>query len=63
MRRSAEFLASLGGHREEEFEWLERFLETATPRWKESEYRRKVEEYFERMLALMRSSALMDDLR
>jgi hypothetical protein len=61
--RNRAFHSSLGGGAEADFEWLEAFLERAKPDWTEGEYRGAMEEYFERMLSLMRSSARLHDLR
>jgi hypothetical protein len=61
--RNREFAAAVGEHAIAEFDWMEAFLEKASPRWDEKEYRRAIREYFDRVLALMRSSARMGDLR
>lgn len=61
--RNQALLSALGPRSEQEFEWMEEFLEKArvdleTPRFKEA-----LEAYFDRMLSLMRSSSRLDDLR
>ncbi len=61
--RNREFLSNLGEHAEEEFDWIEEFLESASPDWDEAGYRKSLAEYFERILSLMRSSSKMHDLR
>lgn len=48
---------------EEDFEWLERFLEGASAKWNESQFRDSLDRYFDRLVALMRVSAKLDDLR
>jgi len=61
--RNKEFLSILGEHAQGEFDWIEGFLEKASPRWDEREYRAAMSEYFEHILGLMRSSSRMHDLR
>ncbi|MBI3840537.1 MAG: hypothetical protein HY297_01035 [Thaumarchaeota archaeon] len=61
--RNKSFLSALGAHTEQEFEWVEEFLEHSKPDWDESEFRESIREYFDRMMSLMRSSAKLDDLR
>jgi len=61
--RNQEFLSAMGEHARGDFEWIEGFLEKANPRWTEVDYRRSLEEYFERMLSVMRASSRMHDLR
>ena len=61
--RNQALLSALGQRSEQEFEWMEEFLEKAqsdlgAPRFKEA-----LEVYFDRMLTLMRSSSKLDDLR
>ncbi len=61
--RNQALLSALGPRSEQEFEWMEEFLEKAqsdlgAPRFKEA-----LEVYFDRMLSLMRSSSKLDDLR
>ncbi|HZW84613.1 MAG TPA: DUF5781 family protein [Nitrososphaerales archaeon] len=57
------FVIALGQQSEQEFDWVEGFLETAKADWNKEQFREKLTEYFERMLSLMRSSARLDDLR
>jgi len=61
--RTDEFLSALGKHAEQEFQWVEGFLEKSSSAWDETEYRKALSEYFERILSLMRSSSKMHDLR
>jgi len=61
--KNDEFLSMFGENAEADFDWIEGFLERANPAWSELEYRRAVVEYFEAVLALMRSSSKMNDLR
>ena len=61
--RNKAFVEALGPNGEEEFEWLERFLEKSSTAWEESEFRDALQSYFERMLSSMRSSSKLDDLR
>jgi hypothetical protein len=56
-------LSSLGSLAEREFQWMESFLERAKPNWDRVEFREALEEYFDRILTLMRSSPELDDLR
>ncbi len=61
--RNKGFIAALGQHGEADFEWLEAFLERARPDWDKKELKEAIEEYFDRILSLMRSSSRLDDLR
>lgn len=61
--RNRSLLDALGRHAEEEFDWLEGFLEKSKPGQSEAEFRRSLEAYFDKMLSLMRSSTKLDDLR
>lgn len=61
--RNKGFLGCMGEQCEQEFEWLERFLERSSQEWTREEFRGVLKEYFDRMLSLMRSSSRMDDLR
>jgi hypothetical protein len=61
--RNKSLLDALGHHAEEEFDWLEGFLEKSKPGQNEAEFRESLEAYFDRMLSLMRSSSKLDDLR
>lgn len=61
--RNKGFVTALGQHSEQEFDWVEGFLETAKHDWGKAQFKEALEEYFERMLSLMRSSARLDDLR
>lgn len=61
--RNKEFLSTLGDQAESEYEWIEGFLERASTRWSERDYRKAMQEYFERILSMMRSSSRMHDLR
>jgi hypothetical protein len=57
------FLTSLGQKAEQEFEWMETFLEGAKSEWGKQRFRDALEEYFDRIVTLMRSSSKLDDLR
>ena len=61
--RNESFVSSLGGKSEQEFEWLEGFLEGADAGWEAKRFRAALESYFDRVLTLMRSSSRLDDLR
>ena len=61
--RNKEFSLALGQHAESEYEWLEEFLENSKPDWDRKQFLVSVGEYFERIIALTRSSALLEDLR
>jgi len=61
--RNKGFVSALGQEAEGDFEWLEGFLENSRPDWDKKEFQVSIEEYFERILAMMRSSAKLDDLR
>jgi Family of unknown function (DUF5781) len=61
--RNRAFLSSLGEYSAKEFEWLERFLESASPDWTESEYRDALGAYMDRMLSIMRPVSKLEDLR
>jgi hypothetical protein len=61
--RNKGFLTALGSNAEREFDWLEGFLEGSKNDWTESEFRKEVEGYFDRILSLMRSASRLDDLR
>ena len=61
--RNKEFISALGQHVEGEYEWLEGFLENSKPDWDRKQFLASIGEYFERILALMRSSARLADLR
>jgi hypothetical protein len=57
------FLSVMGRHAVDEFEWLVNFLEKGSADCSEEEFRRMLVELFDRMLSLMRSSAVLRDLR
>ena len=61
--RNKSLVESLGHHADQEFEWLEQYLEKSRPDLGESDFRRSLEAYFDRILALMRASSKLDDLR
>jgi hypothetical protein len=61
--RNQSFLSSLGQVSEQEFQWMESFLEGAKSDWNRAEFREALEEYFDRILTLMRSSSKLNDLR
>ena len=61
--RNKGFVTALGKHAEEDYEWLEGFLETSKSDWQKEQFLVAMKEYFERILTMMRSSARLDDLR
>ncbi|HYB06929.1 MAG TPA: DUF5781 family protein [Nitrososphaerales archaeon] len=61
--RNQSFLSSLGPVSEQEFRWIENFLEKARSDWDRTRFREALEEYFDRIISLMRSSSRLDDLR
>jgi hypothetical protein len=61
--RNQSFLSALGPLSELEFQWIEGFLEGAKSDWNRVEFRKALEEYFDRILTLMRSSSKLEDLR
>lgn len=61
--RNQAYLAALGHGAEQEFDWLEGFLEKCRPDGNKEEFRRELETYFERQISLMRSSSRLVDLR
>ena len=61
--RNQALLSSLGPVSEQEFEWMERFLEGAKVEWESEKFREELEGYFDRLLSLMRASSKLDDLR
>jgi Family of unknown function (DUF5781) len=61
--RNKAFLAALGQRGEQEYDWVEGFLQNSRADWSRDEFRDAMEAYFNRMLLLMRSSSKLDDLR
>jgi hypothetical protein len=61
--RNRALLTSLGSTAEQEFEWMEGFLEGAKADWGKKKFRDELESYFDRMLSLMRASSKLNDLR
>lgn len=61
--RNKGFLDALGEHAEQDFVWLEEFLERSSPDQSGEEFRASLESYFDRIITLMRSSRKLDDLR
>jgi hypothetical protein len=61
--RNKSFLAFLGQGAEAEFEWLEGFFVGARSDWNRKQLSAGLVEYFERMVAMMRTSARLGDLR
>jgi hypothetical protein len=61
--RNQAFLSAVGPRSEQDFEWLESFLEKAESGGDKSRFKGDLEQYFDRILSLMRSSAKLDDLR
>ncbi len=61
--KNQSLLSALGPKSEQEFEWTESFLEGARPDWDKQKFREALENYFDRILSIMRSSSKLDDLR
>ena len=61
--RNKALLSALGETSEKDFDWIEGFLEKSKKGLKEKEFRESLEEYFDRLLSLMRGESKMHDLR
>jgi hypothetical protein len=61
--RNESFMSALGGKTEQDFEWMEAFLENANVDWGPEEFRVALTSYFDRILSLMRASSKLADLR
>lgn len=61
--RNQSFLSALGPKSEQEFEWVETFLQKAESDLDKPKFKGDLETYFDRILTLMRSSTKLDDLR
>ena len=61
--RSQALLSALGSVSEQEFDWMEGFLEGAKAEWNKEEFTKELENYFDRVISLMRASSKLDDLR
>jgi len=61
--RNMALLSSLGQVSEQEFEWMESFLEGAKAEWNREKFREELENYFDRIISLMRASSKLNDLR
>ena len=61
--RNQAMLSTLGPVSEEEFTWMEGFLEAAKSDWDKERFREELENYFDRIISLMRASARFNDLR
>jgi len=61
--RNQALLSALGPMSEEEFEWMEGFLEGAKVEWDRDKFREGLETYFDRIISLMRASSKLSDLR
>jgi len=61
--RNQALLSALGPVSEEEFTWMEGFLEGAKSDWDGEKFREELEKYFDRIISLMRASAKLNDLR
>lgn len=61
--RNQALLSALGPRSEQDFEWVEDFLEKAEPEWDIAAFRKALEGYFDRILSLMRSFPKLEDLR
>lgn len=61
--RNQALLSALGPVSEQEFEWMEGFLEGAKAEWDREKFREELENYFDRIISLMRASSKLNDLR
>jgi hypothetical protein len=61
--RNQALLSALGPVSEEEFEWMEGFLEGASADWGREKFREELENFFDRIISLMRASSKLNDLR
>ncbi|HXW94128.1 MAG TPA: DUF5781 family protein [Nitrososphaerales archaeon] len=61
--RNQSLLSALGPLSEQEFEWMEGFLEGAKSEWDRERFRVELENYFDRLISLMRACSKLDDLR
>ncbi len=61
--RNQALLSALGSKSEQEFEWVEGFLEGAKSDSEKEKFKEALENYFDRIISLMRSSSKLDDLR
>ncbi len=61
--RNKALLDALGPQAEQEFDWIEEFLENSKSEWSQEQFRESLEEYFDRVIGLMRSASKLDDLR
>ena len=61
--RNQGLLSSLGSVSEQDFEWMEGFLEGARIEWDREKFREELENYFDRIISLMRASSKLSDLR
>lgn len=61
--RNQAFVSALGPKSEQDFEWVETFLEKAESEADKPKFREDLELYFDRILSVMRSSTKLDDLR
>lgn len=61
--RNQALLSALGSVSEEEFTWMERFLEGAKADWGGKKFREELESYFDTIVSMMRASAKLNDLR
>jgi len=61
--RNQALLTALGPVSEKEFEWMEGFLQGAKAEWEKEKFREELENYFDRIISLMRASSRLNDLR
>ncbi len=61
--KNQSLLSALGPKSEQDFDWMESFLENAKSDWGKPKFRDELESYFDRILSIMRSSSKLDDLR
>ena len=62
-QRNQALLSALGPVSEREFQWMEGFLEGAKAEWGREKFREELENYFDRIISIMRASSKLDDLR
>ena len=61
--RNGGFLEAMGHRADDDFTWIEEFLEKSSPDWDREKFKEALEAYFDRMLSLMRGASRLDDLR
>ena len=61
--RNTSLMDAMGQSAEDEFNWIEQFLENSKSELDEKEFRESLEAYFDKVIGLMRSASKLDDLR